>query len=402
MTSDASAPSQVFLDRVILKNYKSIAACDVKLGALTFLVGLNGSGKSNFVDALRFVADALRTQLEYAVRDRGGVQEVRRRSSGHPTHFGMKLCFQLPEGSGHYSFRIGARKGGAFELQQEECLIGTSFFTVTGGRVRTNATKVPPAAPDDRLYLVNASGLDPFRPVYDAFTRMGFYSINPDEIRKLQASNPGELLARDGSNIAAILSRLREHAPATKRRIEEYLSKVVPGISAVDSRTLGPLETVEFRQDVAGAKDKWRFLAAAMSDGTLRALGVLVGILQTGEGGRVRPSIVSVEEPEVALHPAAAAVLRESLKDASRTTQLLVTSHSPDLLDDTSLSADHFLAVLAHEGVTQIGPIDQAGRSALTQNLYTPGELLKMDQLTPDVEALRRARIPSLFERTDV
>ncbi|WP_343414230.1 AAA family ATPase [Candidatus Amarolinea dominans] len=50
-----------FLRRVVLQNYKSIAGCDVQLGPLTFLVGPNGAGKSNFLDALRFVADALRT-----------------------------------------------------------------------------------------------------------------------------------------------------------------------------------------------------------------------------------------------------------------------------------------------------------------------------------------------------
>jgi predicted ATPase len=49
--------SNPFLIRVRLRNYKSIAACDVRLGPLTLLIGPNGSGKSNFVDALNFVAD---------------------------------------------------------------------------------------------------------------------------------------------------------------------------------------------------------------------------------------------------------------------------------------------------------------------------------------------------------
>ena len=61
-----------FITRVFLKNYKSIAACDVWLQPLTFLVGPNGTGKSNFLDALRFVADALNSSLGHAIRDRGG------------------------------------------------------------------------------------------------------------------------------------------------------------------------------------------------------------------------------------------------------------------------------------------------------------------------------------------
>ena len=73
------------LTRVVLRNYKSIAACDVAPAQLSFLVGPNGSGKSNFLDALRFIADSLRFSIDHALRDRGGINEVRRRSGGHPT-----------------------------------------------------------------------------------------------------------------------------------------------------------------------------------------------------------------------------------------------------------------------------------------------------------------------------
>ena len=85
--------SSVFITRVVLRNYKSIGYCNVRLGPLTYLVGANGSGKSNFLDALRFVSDSLRTTLDHALRERGGIGEVRRRSGGHPNHFGVKLTF---------------------------------------------------------------------------------------------------------------------------------------------------------------------------------------------------------------------------------------------------------------------------------------------------------------------
>src|SRR5215831_5066358 len=111
-----------FMTRVVLKNYKSIAACDVRLRPLVFLVGPNGSGKSDFLDALRFVSDALNSSLDHALRDRGGIKEVRRRSGGHPNHFSISLEFQLPDGTaGLYAFRIGARPHGAYEVQSEEC-----------------------------------------------------------------------------------------------------------------------------------------------------------------------------------------------------------------------------------------------------------------------------------------
>jgi hypothetical protein len=70
----------------------------------------------------------------------------------------------------------------------------------------------------------------------------------------------------------SIYENLSQKAPAARKTIEEYLSEVVPGIRGVDVKSLGPKQTLEFRQEVAGA-DPWRFLAANMSDGTLRAFG---------------------------------------------------------------------------------------------------------------------------------
>lgn len=87
MHRDHDLPSRSFLRRVRLKNYKSIATCDIALGPLVALVGRNGSGKSNFLDSLRLVADGLSTTLDHALRERGGLAEVRRHSTGHPRNF---------------------------------------------------------------------------------------------------------------------------------------------------------------------------------------------------------------------------------------------------------------------------------------------------------------------------
>jgi predicted ATPase len=387
----------LFIHRVQIKNYKSISACDVKLSELTFLLGANGSGKSNFVDAIRFVADSLRASIDHALRDRGGIKEVRRRSGGHPTHFEIRLDFELQERTGHFAFRVGAKTPGGFEVQHEECLLGSHYYKVVNGAVTTTATKAPPAAAVDRLYLVNASGLAEFRPVYDALSAMGFYNLNPDKIRELQSPDPGKLLLRDGSNLSSVLEQMTNHAPQTKARVEEYLGKVVPGVVGVSSRNIGPKETLEFRQKVAGAANPWNFFAANMSDGTLRALGVLVAIFQSTNGTYV--PLVAIEEPEVALHPAAAEVLRDSLRAARLSTQLLVTSHSPDLMDDPSFEPDTLMAVAAVDGATTIGPVDESGLAALTAHLYTAGELLRMNQLNPNPAALSQSeRARNLFD----
>ena len=383
------------LTRVVLRNYKSIAACDVSPAQLTFLVGPNGSGKSNFLDALRFVADAVRFSLDHALRDRGGIGEVRRRSGGHPNHFGIGIRLGLAQSAASYAFTVGAKPRGGYEVQHEECRVvrydGSErhFYSVERGRVAESTLSPSPVAADDRLYLVNVSGVDAFRPVYDALVGMGFYSLNPEAIRELQSPDPGDLLKRDGGNLASVLANLRTRSPEIKKRVEEYLGKVVSGISGVDERSVGPKETLEFRQEVRGARYPWRFFASSMSDGTLRALGVLVALFQGFDGAESTRRCVGIEEPEVALHPAAAGVLIDALQDAAEQAQILVTSHSPDLLDNREIPDDAIIAVVAEHGESRIGPLDEVGRSALRDHLYTAGELLRMNQLRPD---------PSVFE----
>ena len=374
------------MTRIALRNYKSIAACDVQLAPLSFLVGPNGCGKSNFLDALRFVAEALRFSLDHALRDRGGIQEVRRRSGGHPNHFGIRLDLQLPRAVGWYAFRVAAKPGGRYSVQREECVVfGADFrgsYRVADGKVIDSTIPNPPACTSDRLYLVNMSGFDVFRRVYDALSGMGFYNLNPDAIRDLQAPDPGDLLNRDGSNLASVLANLGSR----KTDVEEYLAAITPGVTGVDSRTMGTKLTLDFRQEVRGAKHPWRFLASNMSDGTLRALGVLVALFQGNGETMERRHLVGIEEPESALHPAAAGVLIDSLTDASQLAQVVVTSHSADLLDNDAIPDSSILAALSEHAETRIGPLDEAGRSALRDHLFTAGELLRMDQLHPDPE----------------
>ena len=263
MASDANG-GVCLIRRVVIRNYKSIAACDVELGPLTFLVGPNGSGKSNFLDALGFVSDALRNSLEHAVRERGGFREVLRRSSQDPTAFGVRVDFQLlPEETGHLAFTIGALKNG-FVVQNEECFVTvrygekqrTHYYRVAEGTVVESSLTVVPAGVNDRLYLVNVSGFPGFRAVYDALSAMGFYNLNPDAMRTPQRPDQGEILARDGSNSHSVLANLQFNYPSVKSRMEEYLAQVVPGIRDIYTVPVGAHGYLSFGKTCPAPKDR--------------------------------------------------------------------------------------------------------------------------------------------------
>lgn len=396
----------IFLRRVVLNNYMSIAKCSLNLRALNFLVGQNGAGKSNFLDALRFTADSLNTSVEHALRDRGGINEVRRRSAGHPTNFGVRLDWVLPSGDhGIFAFRIGAKPHGAFEVQHEVCKVhsanlasDSASYEIQSGRILNCSLSSPPAASSDRLFLVAMSGQPEYRPLYDALLRMGFYNFNPDVIRELQSPDPGEVLSSDGRNLASVLKRLADQPGGRMARVVEMLGRVVPGITDASHKPVGKKETLEFRQLVAGSKDSWRFDAENMSDGTLRALGVLVALFQppASDGRAVR--IVGIEEPETALHPGASLVLRSALFEASLITQVIVTSHSPDLLDDKKITADSLVSVTSRAGETILGMVDEASRTSMRDNLFTAGELLRLNQLGTDESAYEQVE-SDLFDR---
>jgi len=386
--------TNAFLTRVILKNYKSIAICDVRLGPLTYLVGANGSGKSNFLNALSFVKDALSRSLDIAIRERGGIREVQQRSSisGRPRHFTIALDLLLRDGRiGYYAFEIGSIVGGAYAIQNEECRIsssepnrGRSYFHIHHkGKVDSSIKEFPAVLPD-RLALVALSGNPEFRDLYDALCQMRFYNFEPRRMRGPQDPRDGSALELDGGNISSVIGYLERNSPSAKSLIEEYLSKVVPSIEKVTKTSVGPYETLEFQQTNADQTRPLKFTAQNMSDGTLRALGVLTALFQSGV--KESPSLIGIEEPETALHPGASASLREALIIAARHSQVIVTSHSPELLDSPEIGENELRFVEMLSGESVIGNIDQASREVLKDRLFSAGELLRLNQLAPDPE----------------
>ena len=391
-------PKPPFITRVKLRNYKSIARCDVELGSLAILVGPNGSGKSNFLDALLLTSQALDWRPEEALLVRGGMREVVRRSGERHDRFSISLDFDLPkeDRKGRYSFEVALRKSGGVEISKESCEIGPSggngesfYFVVQGGEMVNCNVKAPLPRPfPDRLFLGSIGFFDEFWPLYDALSHLEFYRFDLDILRVPQALSSGEVLhTADGRNLPAALGVMEQRNPAAFHRLQEYMRAIVPGLENI-SRIEIPivdLETIQFTLQFGDRENPQPFTAINMSDGTLRALAVLTALLQ---GGEFPPSIIEIEEPETALHPAAAGVLWDALTDGSERAQVLVSTQSPDLLDRYDVPVEAILAVDMEAGKTEIGPIVESSRRLLQERLATPGELLRQSRLSPKEQVM--------------
>jgi hypothetical protein len=350
---------------------------------------------------LRFIDEALSGSLEQVIGERGGVAELRHRTADDSSPVEFRVDFELnSETIGHYAFGVVGKNRSDYLLTHEECRVQHSnghidFFVVQDGRIDSSLDFQPFLSPN-HLLLSGVSMTPQFLEVFLLISRMEFYNIIPEQMRRYLPPLPGYYLWRDGSNAAGIFRKIKKNRPEIASRIEDYMSRIIPELNNISVTEYGPVETVQFNQQNPVA-EPWIFAAANMSDGTLRAFGVLLALFQGVDSETPPLSLVGIEEPESALHPAAAGVLFDSLNEASDFFQVVITSHSADLLDNDDVDPNSLRAVVLEEGRTIIGQVDQAGRAALAKHLFTGGELLRLGQLRPSkvsAENLKRASSP--------
>ena len=370
---------QPLIKRVALNNYKSIASCDVSLGPLNFLAGPNASGKSNFLDALRFISGALGRGLDWALEVRGDFYETLYRGA-QSRSFSLRVEVEDGLSQGHYDLEIASDKNKNVLIKREKCLYGDrngqfSYEMRDGKLVKASDNlPLPSAVAMDGLLLPLAGNLPGFRTIYHTLKGARFYNPVPQAIMSGEIGG-GHFLDSAGRNTASVFAQFGDE---TKKVINQYLDGIASGIDARITGE-GPTGQLEFFQSVKG-QDPWQFPARSASQGTLRALGVLVALFQEKRG---RGGILSIEEPETAIHPAALSVLLEAMREASEHSQIICTSHSPDILDDKSISPEEIRAVAFDGGKTIIDELDDASAETLRKQLTTAGDLLRAGQLRP-------------------
>jgi len=235
--------------------------------------------------------------------------------------------------------------------------------------------------------LLSVIGTQPFVDLGEGLRWMAFYNFHPDAIRTLSAPTPGSLLDKHGYNLASVIETTRECEPEVIERVGRYLSVIAEPVELIGPAKYGEFETVRFRVRRDG--QPFEFDAASMSDGTLRTLAALVAAFQI-----VLPqghaSVVGIEEPETSLHPAALRALVDALDEATARTQILLTTQSADVLDNSTIRPQNIRVVQLINGETVIASVDEASVEIVRRNLNTLGGLERDNHLEPNLDDVER------------
>ena len=369
--------------RLLLKGFRSIPAACIEFDNPTIFVGRNGSGKSSLVSAFSFLADAMRMPLQTAFDRIGGVAAVRNRSSGRGRPPNLAMRIELggkPRAS--YTFEITARGAEGFSVVREQCTFSTGkeryWFDRSRDCFDSNVSGLNPPIDAASLALPLVGGAKAFNRLWRALSSgMRVYAVDSRRLRGMQEPDSGIVLMPDGANAASVLERIRNRAPQDFKQISEYLGAIVPHAKQVSVRRFDRNLALELTQ--AWGKDgskRLGFRGSSISDGTLRTIGLLAAVYQ-----RPAPLLIAVEEPEMSIHPGALGVVFDLLLEASERMQVIVTTHSPELLDEKEIRDRNLRMVEWSEGATRITSVSDANRRALEEGLMEAGGLLRTNAL---------------------
>ena len=398
-TSDKNPDESEFrITRIRAKNYRSIRNLDMEVGPLTVLVGPNASGKSNVLDAMRFIRDAVSRGVDFAISQRDGLESIRHqhrpgRCRRRDVELGVTATFRGVALDYNFVIRrdssgshLVKREYGSYKLGKESEPVE---FDIRDGQVKKpRGMSDLRTLPGDLLFFryvhfffrENSDGSErqispailQFWTMTGALADLRFSHVFPHVIRDPHKQTSAERLDEHGDNLASVL-RDMEKIEVGFEDLKETLSHALPGITDVRSTPVGGYLVLQFEHSDIGGEGMW-LDAAQESDGTLRILGLLTAVHQLR-----RPPLMGIEEPELAIHPGVLPVLSDEFQEASLRMQVMITTHSPEFIDRFPLECVR--AVEFVDGETRVGEVSERQASAVRERLFTLGELHRMEGL---------------------
>lgn len=291
--------------------------------------GANGSGKSNFFDALRFVSEALSEGVQSAVAQQGGYHQFRPATSynGIAPNFLFHIECELDQT--HYVYTLTLQNLDKTAGISEQLTINrkSSLSRVWGEKPRINDQEQSLSSNHSALLLYDQL---PFR---DFLLNLRLYRIQP--LQAAQASYEGQndvMLETSGRNIASVLKRLQKDEEI-REEILDWMESMVPGLNKVitKQRHLNNSVNITFKEEGT----QYQFPAHMVSSGTLALLCLLVAILDPPKPY----GLVLFEEPEDGLHPKAIQEALELLREqAYEHVPIWITTHSEAIVRQLHLN----------------------------------------------------------------
>jgi len=377
---------QVTVEEIRLRNFRAFDNARLRLSDLTFLVGRNGAGKSSLLDAIDFLREAASSSLENALDRRGGLNKVRRATSGHARRppLGVAIVARLAFAGGVtrtalYGFELtGDPKGKRSHIR--ECLrlspSGAGSFE-RKDEVFQTTIKADVSPPAGNLVLPLAGRADElWGAVLDTVRNLRAYELSPAHMAAVPEIGERTTLAPDGANLGDVLKSIE--GSADHAWIVQRLGAITDGIVDVGAEALLGRRVLRFIQRSTGTEIKLD--ASQVSQGTLRALGVLVALRQ-----RPTPSVLLVDEVENSVHPGALAVLVDAALASSDRMRVVLTSHSPELLGHPAVTGERVRVIEWREGTSHIFSLNRETQAAVNE-IDTVGWMLSSNALWTNQE----------------
>lgn len=399
------------LASVRIRHYKSLSDIEFQdIQPLTVLVGCNGVGKSNITDALRFLRDAVTEGLDHAVSKRGGIALIRQYSPTKPYRISFDFSFEEYGQEeqifvSKYHLSLTSLREGNFRVEQETCEWHQEVFVeneekedwetefkklqflrdASGKLTVDGAEDSRPLAPDSlalgkRVVMSNFAYNRLGQPLVGFISECRFSSIYPNTLRAPTHPDTDPTLKENGENWASIIRAMRKTSRGKQalEQIKEMMSVVMPQLEDITTRAVGSFVFPQFKVRESNG-DAHYFDPSQISDGTLRVLGILLALYHTPH-----PSLMVIEEPEQTVNPALLALLADAFREASERTQLLITSHSPYLVD--LFNPDNIRVITMSNGETSVSPIRKSQREAVKEHLLSLEQIMSSEGLLPEEE----------------
>lgn len=379
----------MYLKSLKVQHYKSLDDVSVDFAPdVTVVVGPNGVGKSNFVDVLRFLRDAVTDDLEHAVTKREGIQRLLQTYKTKPYKIGIECQF-LPSSSdnleiGTYSVRLKAMGSSNYAVESESFtyfpLSNPSESSLILNFTRDSRTGVP----TDSLALgsLDKAGGEATLVgghIAEHISGWNYCTIYPNTLKKNALPDRDSKLMESGDNWASVIRALKRSPKGREalERIYDAMRAVLPTFEEVSIQTAGSYLVPRFKFRVEGESSLASFDPVQLSDGTLRLFGILLAAYQLP-----RPKLLVIEEPEQTIYPGALAVLADVFKEVGKNTQVLITTHSPHLVQ--FFEPSQIRVAVMHNGMTQVRPIHPHQMEAVNEGLLSLEEFMTTEGLRPD------------------